>query len=324
MRIARTLILTLSTVVAIALGAPPALGDERAAAAEVEISRGVELRRARRDAEALEAFERAYRLAPSGRVRAQIGLAEQALGRWVAAERSLDAALSEPQDLWIAKNRDVLAASLALVAGHLATVDVTSNVDCASLYVDGELAGPLPRTVHVAAGVITLDATAPGYVTMRRSIEVDAGVVAREVLTLVPRLSPSEGPPSRAALPFASPEPAPVAAPAGASRAWTVASFAGAGTFVGLGAAAMFARESSLKTYNEDATACPPATRSVTCSSQRAAVERWTTLAAVAFGVGGAMAVTGVVLLVTAPKPGPSRAAWLSVGLTGVALTGTF
>jgi Flp pilus assembly protein TadD len=42
---------------------------------------GIALRRQRRDAEALEEFRRSYALRPTPRTLAQIGFAEQALGR---------------------------------------------------------------------------------------------------------------------------------------------------------------------------------------------------------------------------------------------------
>src|SRR5689334_14201627 len=65
-------------------------GDE---SADRLLKRGVELRKAGKDDEALEAFRAAYTSRPSPRAQAQIGLAEQALGRWGDAERDLSEAL---------------------------------------------------------------------------------------------------------------------------------------------------------------------------------------------------------------------------------------
>src|SRR4051812_16131890 len=69
--------------------------------AEAAIRRGVDLRRQGQDDQALQEFKKAYELSPSPRAIAQIGLAEQALGRWVDAETHLEAALGSKTDAWI-------------------------------------------------------------------------------------------------------------------------------------------------------------------------------------------------------------------------------
>src|ERR1044071_3638585 len=66
------------------------------------VDKGIQLRREHRDAEALAQFKRAEQLNPAPRIKAQIGLAEQALGQWVEAERDLNLALSANEDPWIA------------------------------------------------------------------------------------------------------------------------------------------------------------------------------------------------------------------------------
>src|SRR4051812_14504922 len=70
-------------------------------AADAMITRGLELRRARKDAEALEMFQRADMLAPSARTAGQLGLVESALAHWSVAEAHLVASLSTPQDPWV-------------------------------------------------------------------------------------------------------------------------------------------------------------------------------------------------------------------------------
>src|SRR5450432_505854 len=77
---------------------------------------GIELRRAGRDQDALDLFQRAERVAPSPRGLAQIGLAEQALGRWVAANRHLGSALKNQGDPWIARNHAKLEKAARAVA----------------------------------------------------------------------------------------------------------------------------------------------------------------------------------------------------------------
>src|SRR5258708_7230515 len=104
-------------------------------AADVLTAEGVALRRERRDVEALAVFERALAIDASPRTRAQVGLAEQALGFWVEAERDLSTSLSG-SDAWIADHRAQLMTAVDAVRSHLATLDVGANVDAAPLWID--------------------------------------------------------------------------------------------------------------------------------------------------------------------------------------------
>src|SRR5262245_3668291 len=61
--------------------------------AEKLMSSGIALRRDHKNAEALDLYRQAWALAPSPRVQAHMGLAEQALGQWLEAERDIRAAL---------------------------------------------------------------------------------------------------------------------------------------------------------------------------------------------------------------------------------------
>src|SRR6185312_3741828 len=73
-------------LVGLALGwAAPARADDP----DALIDQGLELREHGKDADALALFERAYSASPTPRAKAQIALAEQALGRWAAAEKDL-------------------------------------------------------------------------------------------------------------------------------------------------------------------------------------------------------------------------------------------
>src|SRR5450432_1999872 len=73
-------------------------------AGEALVRRGLELRKAGQDEQALEAFRSAYKLKATPRAQAQMGMAEQALGRWGDAESDLKGALAVDQDAWIARN----------------------------------------------------------------------------------------------------------------------------------------------------------------------------------------------------------------------------
>src|SRR5260221_25029 len=99
-----------SRVVSLALCVAWLANLPRAAAQDADafIKQGIALRRALKEQEALTAFRRAYELAPSPRAVAQIGLAEQALGRWADAEAHLLTALEAVSDPWIDKYRTPL------------------------------------------------------------------------------------------------------------------------------------------------------------------------------------------------------------------------
>src|SRR5262245_38202257 len=70
-------------------------------AAEAAIKRGIELRKKGDDEQALREFTQAYQLSKSPRALAQMGVAEQALGRWVDAEVHVERALQASSDGWI-------------------------------------------------------------------------------------------------------------------------------------------------------------------------------------------------------------------------------
>ena len=85
---------------------------------------GLEMRRRGDDRGALGEFQKSYRTAPLPRTLAQIGMAEQALGRWVDAEAHLTEAMKSTTNPWIVKNRELLEQSLSNVAGHLGSIAV--------------------------------------------------------------------------------------------------------------------------------------------------------------------------------------------------------
>src|SRR6476646_6198916 len=98
------------------------------------VEKGIQLRREHRDAEALEEFRRADRLNPAPRIRAQIGLAEQALAQWVDAEKDLAQALSAHDDPWIRERSEALGAALHNIQQHLGSLKIETNVDGAELW----------------------------------------------------------------------------------------------------------------------------------------------------------------------------------------------
>ena len=103
------------------------IGASRAAAAtdaDKLIREGVDLRRGGDDVGALQKFQRAFEVAPSPRATAQMGLAEQALGRWVTAYEHLHRALDATNDAWIKKSRPALEEALNHVNDHVGQVEI--------------------------------------------------------------------------------------------------------------------------------------------------------------------------------------------------------
>ena len=158
------------------------------------LRQGVELRRQDRNEEALELFQRAWAASPTPVARAQIALAEQALGRWVEAEHDLVAAMGTPDDPWIAKNEQTLEDARAEIARHLGWLTVGVDVADARIELDGRaLAAGVEE--RVVAGGATLVVQAPGRTSEARHIEVEPGAHARIAVVLTPIAEEPAAPP---------------------------------------------------------------------------------------------------------------------------------
>jgi hypothetical protein len=153
---------------------------------EALLRQGVELRRAGKDEQALELFQKAYRLRPTPRAQAQAGFAEQALGRWLDAERDITAALASSSDPWVTKNAATLRQSLAVVAQHLGNLQILGSPAGATVKFDDRPVGTLPMDApaRVTAGEVLVAVSAPGHVQIQRKLTVAAGAMVRETFTL--------------------------------------------------------------------------------------------------------------------------------------------
>jgi PEGA domain-containing protein len=192
-RIAAVLVLALLPLAARAAETPP----------EADlIRRGVAEREQGRDQAALELFREAFERYRTPRAQAQMGLAYQALGRWGDADFHVSGALAQASDPWISSNRKVLEQALQVIAGHVGTVEVMSNVPGTEILVDGHLVGQLPlrRPLRLSGGTAMIQARAEGHVPSQRPVNIVPGQLTRESFTLLPLSK--------------APEPAPVSAPA--------------------------------------------------------------------------------------------------------------
>lgn len=293
------------------------------------IHQGVELRRERRDREALEVFQQAWEASHAPRVMAQIGFAELALGRWVDAEAHLIEAHSAATDPWIAEHRGLLEEAMRDVGQHVGSLDVRGNVAGAEVRVEGRRVGSLPfaRPVRVAAGTTALEVGAPGYLPVRRSIVVTAASLTREAVALL-----------AVDAPFGAPPPPPlddVRSPAAGSHdvgptmralAWTAAG--GAVLGVGIGLAALVVRNDAVERWNGDACLARGRTRLENCGDEQDTAVTMGAVSVAGWVTGAALAVTSVVLFVTAPtSAGRARAGSFGCGIgpgdVGVTCGGT-
>ena len=169
------------SVALVAMPRPAAAAD-----ADALVKEGVALRREGNDLAALKKFEQANGIEQTPRTLSQLGLAEQALGRWGAADRHLRAALASPADAWIAKNRKSIEQALSTVEQHVGQLEVVGSPAGSEVRVDGELVGrlPLPRAVSATAGSVAVEVRAPGHLPIIRSAQVVVGGVTRESFNL--------------------------------------------------------------------------------------------------------------------------------------------
>jgi hypothetical protein len=171
----------------VALSVAAARAADPAREADELIKQGFQLRLQGKNAEALQLFEKAHAMAPSGKTIAQIGVAEVALRRWVDAEAHLQDALVRHDSPWtdLPKNREMLEKTLAEARKQIALVRL-SGTPGAEISVDGRRIGVLPigDPIHVAAGTIRIRATAPGLQPVEKEVAARGGEETTTTLEL--------------------------------------------------------------------------------------------------------------------------------------------
>ena len=254
----RVLVAVLAALIYLA-GAAPSHGLDVSAAFAAEdnddavIARGVALRKEGDDQAARELFLKVYERSHSARAVGQLGLAEQALGRWEEAESHLREALRSPNDSWVKKNHDALSRDMLLIQAHIARVEIVGDPEGAEILVAGRSVGKLPLSgpVSTSAGSVDIEARAPGYQHEMRTLTLSGGQYQRLVMRLQkdePAPSATATPVSPASIVTAPPEQPATTAPAVPVKAsadeqpsplrpiakWTALGLAGAGLAVGI------------------------------------------------------------------------------------------
>jgi hypothetical protein len=308
-------------VLALAIVGYGAAARAQAGCGDAQIQRGNELRRAAQDEAALAEFQQAWEACHSARAQGQMALAEAALGLWVDADRHLTAVLASAGDPWVARSRAQLETVLAQVATHLGQLEVRGGVPGAEVQLDGRAVGtlPLPAPLRLAGGSATLVVRAAGYVPLTRMVLVTPGSLVRESITLVP--VPAEPIRSETVAPSPGPVRAEVLAPPGEGPArggtqrvlgWAAAG--GAVLLLGGGVVATVVANSAQGEVDD----CNLSRMTTTyCTDQMATRDSADTLAIVGYVSGGALAVTSLVLLLTAPSSSAPRT---TAGLRGCGL----
>lgn len=230
---------------ALLLGAVASAAAAREPGAEAErlIRHGVELRRGHDDEGAAREFEKAYDLVHSPRSAGQLGLAEQALGRWEDAERHVSEAIHAADDGWVVKNRAALDEALGTIQAHLGRVQVIGDPEGAEVSLNGKPVGRLPlgEGARVSAGQVDVEVHAAGYLAAQRTLTIVGGQYQRVVIHLAKEVAPPAPDAKPAAAPVAAARPGttPVPPEGGppptrAILAWSAAGLAGAGLAAGI------------------------------------------------------------------------------------------
>jgi hypothetical protein len=299
----------------------PARADD-AADAEALIAQGVALREQAHDREALLLFRRAAALHASPRANAQVALAQQALGEWVDAEAGLVAALAVLNDAWIERNRAALEQALGTVRGQLGWITVDTDAPGVQIRIDGRLVPTLPMAepLRIAAGVVVVEALAPGYEAAVRYVQVRAGDHAHESMRLVALAVPPTLSVGAATAP-SSPESRFVAS---RGQPWAWVSLGAAAVLVGGGIAAHVVREENAAKYdNHSCVMVSGQTRDQVCGGYGATSRTATVLAVIGYSAGGAAGILSAYLFVSGSGPRRSTttgvAARCGIGADGLA-----
>lgn len=267
------------------------------------------------DEQALEKFSKAYDLSPTPRARAQMALAEQALGRWSLAEGHLSEAMAQAEDAWIAKNHAPLESALATVRSHLGELGIDGGEAGAEVLVDNAKVATLPleHALRLEVGSHVLVVKKEGYFPVERTVRIAPDAPAREHVDLV-AVAVSQ-PPVPAPTPLTLPEPpkpesvssrfAPGRGdPGRVQRIFGEGLLVGSVPLLALGVAGMVARLDAIARYNGDAT-CPGVDRPSqppSCQGLINDASTWQTVGVVGLAGAGAFAISGAFVFFTAPK----------------------
>jgi tetratricopeptide (TPR) repeat protein len=164
---------------------------------------------------ALVEFTRAYQLSPSYAVLYNIGKAQEALGQPVEAVAAFERYLAEGGAAVPADRRTKVTAQLKELEAHIGTITIHAAPETATVYLDGAVidAATAARGVRVNIGPHRVMATADGYVSTKREVDVERVGVFDVTLALAPIPPPAPAKPDEPAAADVPPLPPPPPAP---------------------------------------------------------------------------------------------------------------
>lgn len=213
MRAASTWAICIAT--AFALIASPAVGQEdsfqRRDEAQARFRRGLQLYEEDDFRAALAELERAYELAPSYRIRFNIGQVRFQLQDYAGAIRAFQLYLEEGGDKVDPERRAQVESDIERLRDRVASIRVTTSEPGAEVFVDDVLVGTTPLESHVivSAGRRTVTARLEGYLPVTRVVDI-AGADSLDLRLILAKPRPVE---IRTSRPVATPEPTRVRAP---------------------------------------------------------------------------------------------------------------
>jgi hypothetical protein len=254
-------------------------------------NQGMRFREQNRNAEARDVFRRVYERWHEPRAVVRLGLAEMALSEWLAAEQHLQEGLAAANDPWVTENRARIQEALRGTQTHTGGLLVQADAPGATLWIrDAQVATlPMSAPLRVLSGSVTFEVRAPDHQPARQTVNVSAGGDA----------------PAPIRVTLTSTRPDVVVTPPRQSDPEAEASNRRRSTMVGLGVAGLGVGAVSLGVG-----------AALYFVESDPGVRLSETGGIVLMAAGGALVVTGAILLITAPQyRNPTRAsAWFTCG----------
>ncbi|MEQ9318502.1 MAG: hypothetical protein RIF41_05055 [Polyangiaceae bacterium] len=156
--------------------------------------------------DALDKFNQARAIYPTGQVLRMTGYTLIALGRWLEAAQTLDEALTTEFKPLLPRDAEHAQDQLDVALSHLSVAEISSSVADAKVSVDDGPARSLPATVYLEPGAHRFVVTAPEHAPVEREQDLSEG--SRTRLELDPTELEPEAPVEQP-----KPKPKPVAPP---------------------------------------------------------------------------------------------------------------
>jgi hypothetical protein len=167
---------------------PPTPNDAALEKAKDLFRQGVTLLGAGDTERALDLFLRSRAAFPSAKNTTNAAICLDQLGRYDEALELYEEVLTKFASDLDESDRAAIAPAMATLRQKVGSVDVSANVDGASIVIDGRARGTLPLTtpIRVLAGKRLVRVVKSGYVTSEKTVEVKSG----ETLRIDARLEP--------------------------------------------------------------------------------------------------------------------------------------